>query len=98
MDEVAIKTAVSDYVNSLAGGVNTVEVSKIIDIVQNFEGVQSVVLPLTVNAEVHKTDGSTESLETSDKLLISTDKPIGFSQRICQYILNPEDIEMSSDG
>lgn len=98
VDEVAIKTAVSDYVNSLAGGVNTVEVSKIIDIVQNFEGVQSVVLPLTVNAEVHKTDGSTESLETSDKLLISTDKPIGFSQRICQYILNPEDIEMSSDG
>jgi len=98
VDVAAVKTAVSDYINSLAGENSTVEVSRIIDIVQNFSGIQSVVLPFTVEAEVHKPNGVVDLLSTTDKLEISTEKLIGFSQRVCQYILNPEDITLSSNG
>lgn len=90
-DQASLKIAVMDFVNELSGE-NTIQVSQIIDLIQSFEGVKGVMLPLVINAEVNKTDGSVENISTEDKLVIATEQPIGFSQKICQYIMRAEDL------
>jgi hypothetical protein len=94
VDEDALKLEIQSYVNALAG-LDTIEVSKIVQIMEQATGLKSVVLPVTVVAEVNKTNGSVETVTTQDKLVIETDRTIGFSQRICQYILKPEDITLT---
>jgi hypothetical protein len=91
VDEISLKVNLQNYVNSLAGE-ETVEVSKIVNILEETAGLKSVVLPLIVSSEIHKTDGTTVTSETQDKLVIPTEKDLGFSQKICQYILLSEDI------
>jgi hypothetical protein len=93
-DLAGIRSNILDYINNAAGA-ERLQVSKIVKIVQEAEGVHDVELPLTVNAEVHKTDGSVETLSFSNELEISESKPIGFSQRICQYIVKEADISFS---
>lgn len=90
-DQANLLSTIMSYVNGLAKD-ETVQVSKIVDLVQSFEGVVGVQLPLTITAEVNKTDGSVETISTEDKLVIPTEQSIGFSQRICQYILRAEDL------
>lgn len=94
VDEAALIQQIQDYVNSLAG-LDTIEVSKIVQILESAEGLKSVVLPVTVVAEVNKTDGSVETIQTQDKLVIASQRAIGFSQRICQYILRADDITLT---
>jgi len=94
VDEDAVKLEVQEYINSLAG-LDTVDVSKIVDIVRSSQNVEGVLLPVTVSSSIYKTDGTIDIIETSDKLVISTEPKIGFSQKICQYILNSDDITLT---
>jgi hypothetical protein len=87
----AIKTSILDYVNGTPGS-EKLQVSQIVKIVQAADGVHDIELPLEVLSEIHKTDGTTDDISFSNELEISEQKSIGFSQRICQYIITEQDI------
>jgi hypothetical protein len=93
-DTAAITSAILDYINN-AEGQDKLQVSKIVKIVQETEGVHDIELPLEVTAEVHNTDGTVEIIVFDNELEIAESKSIGFSQRICQYIVKEADISFS---
>jgi len=86
-----VRTSILDYINGTLGE-DGLQVSRLINLVQAADGVNDVDLPLSVTAEVHKTDGSIEFIDFDNELEIDSSKSIGFSQRICQYIAKEEDI------
>ena len=90
-DTTAITSSILAYINRTPGE-EKLQVSRIVKIVQDTSEVHDIALPLIVSAEVHKTDGLSETLTFDNELEITSSKPIGFSQRICQYIIKEEDI------
>jgi len=87
----AITSSILTYINGTTGE-EKLQVSKIIKLVQDTVGIHDIVLPLEITAEVHKTDGTFEEIVFDNELDITSSKPIGFSQKICQYIVKEEDI------
>lgn len=94
VDEEALAQALLDHINTIAPD-EPLKVSKLIDIAHNF-GVDRIDLPLTVTGNVFKNDGTSETISSSNKLEVETEFDIGFSQKICQFYVERDDITINA--
>lgn len=89
----ALKSAIFNYVNSLKAG-DVLNASNIIDICHNYS-ITRVKLPIALTGDLHRTDGITEELSSSDMLTIPEHYDIGMSQFNSVYFITLEDISVT---
>ena len=91
-----LKTAISEYVNSVNLSTDNISVSKIIAIAEA-NGVDRVKLPVTIQADVVTNYGVTEQVETTDLLEIEESYEFGFTKEICQAFCTTTDVLLTKE-
>jgi len=76
-----IKTAIQEYILGAAA----INASEIVDIVHNQDAVSKVQLPISITGLLILPDGTTQTLESSDSLVIPTDYSLSLSSNTVTY-------------
>ena len=94
VDLTAVKDALKSYINSLAPG-TSLSISKLVDIVHNFDIIRISLPTISLTGELEKPDGTVETLTTDDALDIPNEFSIQLSQNTAAYFITSDDITIS---